>query len=231
MRTDLEESRESNSAADACWNRIGVHGDRSCDKLTQAVHCRNCPAFSRSSQQLLEREAPQEYIDDLTRQLAESEQDALEETRSFLVFRVGDEWLALDVHCVVEVVEPRIIHRIPHRTDRRLQGVANVRGELHLCISLHELLGIEGGTATALASSTASNPRLVVAQLSQQRWAFSVDEVDGIHRITQSALENLPHTVEKSGKYFSESLFQLKGARVAVLSEMRLIPALERVVR
>jgi chemotaxis-related protein WspD len=231
MRTELEESRESNPAVDACWSRIGVHGDRSCDKLPQAVHCRNCPVFSTSSQQLLQREAPPDYIDDLTRQLAEPDQATLEETRSFLVFRVGDEWLALDVHCVVEVVEPRRIHRVPHRTDRRLQGVANVRGELHLCISLHELLGIESDTATEPALPAASNPRLVVAQLSQHRWAFSVDEVDGIHRVTRSDLENLPHTVEKSGKYFSESLFPLKGVSVAVLSEMRLIPALERVVR
>ena len=66
----------SDQPADACWNRIGVQGDRSCPRLMEAVHCRNCPVFSAAGQQLFQREAPPEYLDEWTRQLVEFKSDA-----------------------------------------------------------------------------------------------------------------------------------------------------------
>ena len=42
-------------ALDACWNRIGVHGDASCGELAAQVHCRNCPVYSRGALALLDR--------------------------------------------------------------------------------------------------------------------------------------------------------------------------------
>jgi chemotaxis-related protein WspD len=232
MNPEADSARELYTLA--CWEQSGVHGDRTCEKLPQAVHCRNCDVFSSRSQELLRREAPAKYLDELTRQLAENDQPAAEVLQSFLVFRIGDEWLALDAQCVVEVVEPRAVRRIPHRSDRRLLGLTNVRGELHLCISLSELLGIERVESKSDATTDRKvqpNPRFVVVQFQQERWAFAVDHVDGIHRVPKGSLEKLPPTVEKSGNYYSESLFSLREQDVAVLSETRLVPALERTVR
>lgn len=42
-------------ALDDCWNRIGVQGDRSCERLDDAVHCRNCPVYERAAIALLDR--------------------------------------------------------------------------------------------------------------------------------------------------------------------------------
>jgi len=234
MRSEANDSPRANHVVDACWNHIGVQGDRSCPKLPQAVHCRNCPVFAAGGQQLFEREAPPDYLDEWTRQLVDLDQTAADETRSLLVFRVGGEWLALDARWVIEVVEPRRIHRVPHRTDRLLLGLANIRGELHLCISLRELLGIEsaeGDSPPETASPAGSNQRLLVAEHDQNRWVFPVDEVEGVHRVPLSALENLPHTVEKSPRFYSQALFSRETKRVGVLSETRLFQALERTVR
>ncbi len=57
-----------------------------------------------------------------------------------LVFRLGDEWLALPVGVLVEVTRPRPPHRVPHRGGL-LAGVVNIRGELHLCVRFDLLLG------------------------------------------------------------------------------------------
>ena len=143
MSSATIEKPPDTAAYDACWDRIGVQGDRSCPKLAAAIHCRNCPVFSAAGQQLFEREAPPEYVDECTRRLTAADEVAGSDGHSLLLFRVGPEWLAIDTQAVVEVVEPRPIHRVPHRTDRLLLGLANIRGELHLCISLRELLGIE----------------------------------------------------------------------------------------
>jgi chemotaxis-related protein WspD len=232
-------------ALDACWNRIGVQGDQSCPKLAEAIHCRNCAVFADAGQRLFQREAPPEYLEERTRQLAEVEEPAAADLQSLLVFRVGPEWLAIDARAVIEVVEPRTVHRVPHRTDRLLLGLVNIRGELHLCISLRELLGIEpaeqvardcpdfriGENGTVPFSATKPKQRLLVVALGADPWVFPVDEVEGVHRISAAAMEDLPHTVQKSSKYYSQAIFSHKDDRIGVLSESRLSQALEKIVR
>ena len=186
MRSDADQQSAEKAAFDACWRRIGVQGDRSCPKLAQAVHCRNCPVFSAAGQELFDRALPPEYLDQCTRQLAEVEEAVSGEAISLLVFRVGPEWLALEAGLIVEVVEQRPIHCIPHRTNQLLLGIANIRGELHLCISLRELLGItlpELKSGSNAAESVRPQPRLLVTEHGSHRWVFPVDEVAGVHRV------------------------------------------------
>jgi chemotaxis-related protein WspD len=234
MRSEVNEISRDSTARDACWSRIGVQGDRSCPRLPQAVHCRNCPIFSAAGQQLFEREAPPEYLAQWTRQLAEVDAAEATETHSLLVFRIAAEWLALDVHSAIEVVEPRRIHRVPHRTNRLVLGLVNIRGELQLCISLHELLGIElaaGDLPPEPASSAGSRERLLVAEHDQDRWVSPVDEVQGVHHVASGAMQNLPHTVERSPRFYCQAVFSHEDKRVGLLSETRLFQALEKTVR
>lgn len=230
MHTDRDQIAEAVGIANACWRRIGVEGDRSCPRLAAAVHCRNCPVFSTAGAQLFDRAAPPEYLDESTRMLAESEEAAATETCSLLLFRIGPEWLALEARRVVEVVEPRAIHSVPHRTDRLLLGLANIRGELHLCMSLHELLGIDVPAADT-TSSADLRQRLLVTEHGQEHWVFPVDEVEGVHRIPTAAMEDLPHTVQRSPRYYSEAIFSHGSKRVGRLSVARLFQALERTFR
>jgi chemotaxis-related protein WspD len=234
VRPEVNEMPGDITAPDACWSRIGVYGDRSCPRLPPAVHCRNCPVFSAAGQELFEREAPPEYLAEWTRQLAEVDAATAIETRSLLVFRIGAEWLALDVRSIMEVVEPRRTHRVPHRTDRLVLGLVNIRGELQLCISLHELLGIEsaeGDSPPESASPAGSRERLLVAEHDQNRWVFPVDEVEGVHRVPAGAMTNLPHTVERSPRSYSQAVFSHGDKRVGLLSESRVFQALEKTVR
>jgi chemotaxis-related protein WspD len=234
MQSEMNKMIDAAGVPNACWRHIGVEGDRSCPRLAQAVHCRNCAVFSAAGEQLLQREAPPGYLDECTRELAEVEEATAAETLSLLLFRIGPEWLALDTHMVVEVVEPRSIHRVPHRTDRLLLGLANIRGELHLCISLRGLLGIDSTTPDAApesASSAEPRPRLLVTEHGQSRWVFPVDEVEGICRVPTSTMEDLPHTVQRSPRYYSQALFSHGEMRVGMLSAPRLFQALEGTVR
>ncbi len=129
-------------ALNDCWNRIGVRGDGSCPELPKVVHCFNCPVFAAASQRLFEREPPPACVEEWTRERARSEEDGQGPTVALLLFRLGEEWLALDVHWLIEATEPHTVHRIPHRTSRLLQGLVNIRGELQLCVSPREVLGV-----------------------------------------------------------------------------------------
>ncbi|WYX25703.1 hypothetical protein WJ969_08370 [Achromobacter xylosoxidans] len=50
---------------DDCWNRIGIRGDKRCERLAGYVHCRNCPVYADAAKRILDRLPPQaEGVDD-----------------------------------------------------------------------------------------------------------------------------------------------------------------------
>jgi chemotaxis-related protein WspD len=227
-------SGEQDRPPEQCWNGIGIWGDRSCPRLAEAGHCRNCPVFAAAGQQILEREPPPQYIEEWSRRIAQPEVAATTETIAVLLFRIAAEWLALDVRFTVEVVSPRPIHCVPHRAGRLLAGLVNVRGELQLCVSLQRLLGIQSNDTHK--SETPANPagsaqRLLVAQREHDRWVFPVDEVDGVRYVPLAALQELPATLLKGPQSYSRAVFSHEGRRVGLLSETHVFEALERAAR
>ncbi len=81
--------------SNACWNEIGVAGDRSCLELKTYTHCRNCPVYSRAGRQLLQRQAPAGYLNEWTNLLTHHQEEQPLNTISVGIFRLGGEWLAL----------------------------------------------------------------------------------------------------------------------------------------
>jgi len=212
-----------------CWKTIGVMGDGSCEKLAMAVHCHNCPVFMEAGQQLFEREPPAEYVRERTAQLSGQVAEEATGSEPMIVFRIEEEWLALDVDAVVEVAELRPVHRVPHRTDRLLMGVVNIRGELQLCVSLRALLGIDGSDRLSDDSSESEGSlcRLLVCDRQGQRWAFAVDEVAGVQRVVIDRLGNVPSTIAKSVKRLVKAVFRCDEKSVGRLDVDRIFASLE----
>jgi chemotaxis-related protein WspD len=92
-----------------------------------------------------------------------------------LILRSGAEWLALPTAVCSEVVSDRAIRSLPHRRHTAVLGLANVGGELVVCLSLAALLGIQpaadGGVRRLLIVTGADAPT-----------ALQVDEVHGTYR-------------------------------------------------
>lgn len=209
-----------------CWNRIGVRGDRSCPELPRVGHCHNCPVFAAAGRQLLDAPPPEGYLDDWTERLAASQ------TQSVLAFRLAEEWLALPVPVLVEVTAPRPVRRIPHRGGL-LAGLVNIRGELHLCARLDQLLGISRTEeeSTPARPSSPSRPRLLVVRHRGDGWVFPVDEVDQVYRVPLADLTRVPATVARSPTRLTRGVFPWEGRPVGYLDEERLFEALRARVR
>lgn len=145
-----------------CWREIGVSGDRSCPKLDDHLHCRNCPTHAQIARKLLDRPLPPGYRDEWTQHFAGRDEKAPEgeEIDSVLIFRIGEEWLGLPAAICREIAEPRPVHSLPHRRSEAVRGIVNVRGELLICISLPALLGIGGASASRSAERIAIFPAL-----------------------------------------------------------------------
>jgi chemotaxis-related protein WspD len=214
---------------DACWSRIGIGGDGSCAELERVVHCRNCAVYARAGRQLLEQAAPPGYLERWAEQLAATQEVEVSETVSTVVFRIGGELLALETTAFVEVVEMPALHAVPHRSDGILLGVANVRGELQLCVSLAALLSIDPPDAEP-AGAAREPRRLVVIERGGEEWVFAVDEILGVHRVARGDLVPAPATVVRDAGALTAALFELEARRVALLDAALLFGRLRRAI-
>lgn len=224
---------------EGCWHRIGVSGDRSCPELNTFVHCRNCPVFAAAARAFFDRRAPDGYLTEWASWLDgsaadgrgpreqgrdEGEEDdddavAQREGVSLLIFRLGDESLAFRTRAVAEVTTPRPVHRVPHRSDRVLAGLVNLRGQAQLCVSLHGLLDID---------VPGPPPRLVVLRDRRraETWAFGADAVTGIRRVPRAQWQPVPSTLANPAVGFSQAVFPWDGRTVGLLDEQRVFAAL-----
>jgi chemotaxis-related protein WspD len=181
---------------------------------------------------LLDRPLPDGYREEWARHFAQPERrDAEEEgadERTVVVFRIGDEWLALPTHLFDEVAEPRRYHSLPHRRDNLVLGIVNVRGELLVCVSLGALLGIGEARAVEGGGRIKAFARLVVIGHDGRRVAFPVDEVHGIHRYTGRDVLDVPATIGKAASSFAVAIITWQGRTVGRLDDKLVLDALDR---
>ncbi|MDI2593995.1 chemotaxis protein CheW [Pseudomonas sp. N3-W] len=222
LADSLSVTHEDAQAIDDCWNRIGIHGDKSCSLLIEHIHCRNCAVYSAAATRLLDRYALQQ--DDRVQVSAAVEVDV--KTRSLLMFRLGEEWLGLATRTLVEVAPMQAIHSLPHQRSRALLGVANVRGALVACLSLVELLGLDA--TVGVVSGARVMPRMLIIAAQGGPVVVPVDEVDGIHAIDERILDAASQSgVQASAKY-TRGVLQFKGRSLRWLDEEQLLSAVTR---
>ena len=211
-------------AVDDCWNRIGVHGDQSCERLAAHVHCRNCEMHAAAATLLLDRYALSR--EDEAAEFADAHEEDSRERRSTLVFRLGEEWLGLATRSLVEVAAMGPIHSLPHQRSLTLLGVTNVRGALVACLSLTELLGLEKGGSAATDRRVV--PRLLIFASQGGPLVAPVDEVDGIHGIPLDAVVEAGRAADLAARQFASGVVQWRGRSITLLDEDLLLQAMAR---
>ncbi|MBA5706591.1 chemotaxis protein CheW [Pseudomonas fulva] len=208
---------ETDVRIDDCWNRIGVHGNKQCPLLERHVHCRNCEVYAAAATRLLDRYALVQDTD------AQPDLEAVEQActgRSMLLFRLGEEWLALPTACLAEIAPLQAVHSLPHQRSRVLLGVANVRGALVPCLSLQELLGTPGGATEQ--RNNRGLPRMLILAAEGGPVVMAVEEIDGIHRLDR------PTDPAHDAMRFTAAVLQWRGRSVRVLDEQQLLSAVQR---
>ena len=219
----LDVTREDAQIIDDCWNRIGIHGDKSCALLAEHIHCRNCAVYSAAATRLLDRYSLRQQ--DRERSVAE-ETDSDVASCSLLMFRLGEEWLGLPTRCLLEVAPQQAIHSLPHQRSRALLGVANVRGALVACLSLTELLGLD--STPAIASSARVMPRMLIIGAEGGPVVVPVDEVHGIHAIEERILDNASASGDQANAKYTRGVLQWQGRSLRLLDEEQLLSAVTR---
>ncbi|HEV7815362.1 MAG TPA: chemotaxis protein CheW [Janthinobacterium sp.] len=181
---------------DDCWNRIGVAGDQSCEKLAVHIHCRNCEVYAAAAQRNLQRRVGDDYKKEWAAHFRQLESGADDKNASMLVFRIGHEWLSLPTKIFLSVAPQAKPHVLPHRSGSGLLGLVNVGGTLYPCMSLAALLGIDEGEAPA-SKGRHTFARLLVLQWEERSFALPVADLHGIVRYAAAAAKAPAATINK----------------------------------
>lgn len=209
---------------DTCWSRIGTRGDGSCAKLQQYVRCLNCPVFAQGAADILDAKP---HSNDIVygglRAMPEADHAQHAASRqSVLIFRIGNEWLALPSAVITEVAAENVIHSLPHQRNAAVLGLTNIRGMLVLCISLARLLHAQTATEQRNAA------RFVVVTHDMQKVVFPVDEIDGVERFDRSAWLMPPSTLAQSSTTYTQAILPWKDRKVGLLDPDLLFYTLKR---
>jgi chemotaxis-related protein WspD len=192
------------------------------------MHCRNCPVYAAAGRQWLEREPSEDYLHAWTRLLAAEQAEVrAADAISVLIFRLGMAWLALPTHVCKEVAEMRAIHTLPHRSGRILLGLVNIGGEIHLCVSLSQLLGLDQATDPGEPIRQAYK-RLVVVARDTDRWVLVVDEVHGIDHFHPRVLQHVSVPVPGATPMFTKGRIDWHDTGVDYLDPDLVFAALSR---
>ncbi len=214
---------------DDCWNRIGVwsKGQTSCPELKQVMHCRNCARYSAAGRQVLDRPASEDYRREWTERFAEPRSKETHEANSTLLFRLGDEWLALQSNCIDEITPLRSIHSLPHTEGTFIKGLVNIRGELRLCVALGVVLQLEKAREDYV-NDREIHERMISVTWNEQSFVFPATEVHGIYHYSDEAVEALPATVSRSKSSFTTGILKWRKRHVGVLDTGLLFYALSK---
>lgn len=223
-----------------CWNRVGTQGDGSCPKLAEYSRCLNCPVFEQAAATLLDRplaEAELAEAASATRAASPTEKKTHDAngvqpatSHSALVFRIADEWLALPTAALRQVDDVRPIHSLPHRRNRVVLGLVNIRGTLTVAASLGELLRLDRAAAPETRSRNAY-ARMLVAAHRGEPVAFPVDEVEGVLRFPAAALVPVPTTLTHASTSYASGVLAWRDTTIGLLDPDRVFDSLARSLR
>jgi chemotaxis-related protein WspD len=181
-----------------------------------------------ASARLFDRLVPEDYLREWTTHVAARKKVAEAGTKSLVIFRFATEWLALPTDTLQEVVDRCVVRTVPHHRGGILSGLANVRGELLLCVSLGILLGLEKADRVHRTEKRTSDGRLLICNRKGDRVAFRVDEVHGLHRYHPRELRDVPATLSKAAGAYIVGLLPWRDRTVGCLDEELLFYALNK---
>lgn len=214
------------SATKYCWKERGIFGDGSCLELARLIHCRRCPVYATAGRRHLDRELPAKYLEERAKVMAMPKEMARMGTLSVMVFRLAGERFAIKTIFFQEAAEPSPIHTLPLKVNRIFRGIANINGELLLCVSIADLLELTldaEGDAMPLVQE-----RMLVVEREGQRFVFPVEQILGVHRVAPEDLGEVPATLSRSARSLTRGIFKLDGRPVGLLDEERLFPSMTR---
>jgi len=209
---------------DNCWEKIGIFGDNTCGTLQNVEHCYYCEVFKQAGRKIFNKETPQEFIKEWTEIYSKAKNKEDTEKIALVIFRISEEWFAIEAKLFIEALTNRIIHPIPERTNKYFYGILNFNGELLLCIAINNILGIE------FLDKDYNFGRYLLINLDDSRYCFPVDEFLPVKSISIKELKEVPFNTKKYTNSVTTHIFSINNTKVSFINADKLKCEIEKVL-
>ncbi len=135
-----------------------------------------------------------------------------------VIFRLADEFYALDIQAVQEIVRMPAITSIPG-ADTWVEGVTNLRGRVVPVIDLRRRCGVEAAEATV-------DTRIVVVNSSAGMVGLIVDAVTEVTRIPGDQIEPPGVLVSVADNAYIRGVAKLENRLVSLMDLEGVLPSL-----
>ncbi|HEX4844581.1 MAG TPA: chemotaxis protein CheW [Geothrix sp.] len=142
----------------------------------------------------------------------EAEQDG----RPFVTFRLGAESFGIALHQVEEIVELPLVTKVPDAPDY-VMGVICLRDQVMPLIDLSEILSIEQGGAPR------KRDMVVLLSFGTARIGVVVDEIQEILRVLDEQVLPPPQTLSEAEREHLEGILLLPGRMVSLINVLKII--------
>ena len=140
----------------------------------------------------------------------------------YTVFKIESELFGVDIHRVVEILNPRKYYKIPELPDF-ICGVINVRGDIIPVIDVRIRFGI---------AEKASKQRILLLRLEGDRIGLLVDDVTEIMEIPEGKISKPPKLFKGFRTEFIKGLGQGDGGdRVIIILDIEKVLSTEEKVK
>ncbi len=158
-------------------------------------------------------------MDEVLRKRAQSlaqaqEEEATDDARSLLLFRLGEEWYAFPVEGVREIYNDCSITRIP-RVPEYILGVVNVRGEIMSVTDLGAMIRVPSRTQH---TDVEELPSAIIIANEHCVTAVVVDEIGDIAEIPGGDVEPALSTLDKMQAEFVAGSVYIGGRLIGVVN-------------
>jgi chemotaxis-related protein WspD len=210
-----------------CWETIGVFGAGVCDLLNEYDHCKHCPVYVHSGRKLLERPITEDLIEEWSEIFRQEKAFEIIDRISVVVFSISGDWLAIRTDLFQEAVVYKFVHFVPGRSNKYFLGVVNINGELSLSISMATFLDLP---EVLPINDKGKNVYKVMLVLNEtcMKYAFPVDEFEGVISISAGSLEETPATLSKNENTISTKVFNHRNNKIGLIDDKKLLEILRR---
>jgi chemotaxis signal transduction protein len=214
---------ESRNIIDDCWNTIGIWrtSGTACEKISTYIHCRNCPVYADAGKSLLDRPIPEDtYTDAHISTTGSRDEEHAADLTAYSVFRIGNEWYAIDMKLLSEIRPIYEIHCLPHNSDPFLKGLINVNGVIVVCVSVGAILG---KNKLDRVDETHQTSRLIIVSIGVDKIAFPVTESTGSIRLDGNRLGEIPAINRLSNNSMLKGMYRHKEKDIGIIDSERLL--------
>ncbi len=200
-----------------CWKTKGVYGNLSCKELSEYIHCRNCPQFTKAGRELFNKNfVTDDLLDEWTVKNAIPKINEQVGDISIVPFRLKDEWFALSTNLLIGANGVLSVHSLPHRSNSIFEGLVNINGELLCCVSAYEVLGL---TDKIFKDDNKGYKRMVIIKKNDDTFVFKVDELLRAERISSDDLKKPPATLTKSKASYTKNVYFKDKIEIGIIND------------